>query len=233
MSETRKCAKCGKELPLSSFYTAASQPLGRRYVCKACTYARMSGEKFVEDLPGEIWKSIDDFPSFMVSNLGRVKRVKTQTGNPTDKLMSGSQPSGKMPYVKVSLNRQFVFVHRLVAKAFIPNENNLPQVNHKDGDKTNNRADNLEWVTASQHGLHAYNVIGITPNTLGRFGKDANRFRPIRAISISNGSVREFDTLTSAARELGIDTGSICRCAKGEYKMTHGYIFQYIEIIDK
>lgn len=70
------------------------------------------------------------------------------------------QKNGK-GYYRVGIGKKLVFVHRLVAEKYVPNPYGLPQVNHKDGDKTNNNADNLEWVTnqknrdhAIEHGLH-------------------------------------------------------------------------------
>ena len=70
------------------------------------------------------------------------------------------QKNGK-GYYRVGIGKKLVFVHRLVAEKYVPNPYGLPQVNHKDGDKTNNNSDNLEWVTnqknrdhAIEHGLH-------------------------------------------------------------------------------
>lgn len=64
------------------------------------------------------------------------------------------QPNNK-GYGRVQLCGKFYFVHRLVAEKYIPNPNNLPQVNHKDGDKMNNSVDNLEWVTNQENRKHA------------------------------------------------------------------------------
>ena len=64
------------------------------------------------------------------------------------------QPNGK-GYLRVHIAGKMRFVHRLVAEKYVPNPNNYEQVNHKDGDKTNNRADNLEWVSNSQNRRHA------------------------------------------------------------------------------
>lgn len=64
------------------------------------------------------------------------------------------QPNAK-GYLRVSISKKLMFVHRLVAEKYIPNPNNLPQVNHKDGNKLNNSVENLEWVSNQQNRNHA------------------------------------------------------------------------------
>lgn len=105
----------------------------------------------------EVWKDIKGYGGYYrISNLGRVMSLKR--GNEYLRKLTPDKDG----YLKVSLSKGKKeinnFVHRLVASAFIPNDMDLPQVNHIDGNKTNNHATNLEWVTSSENNLHAHKV---------------------------------------------------------------------------
>lgn len=95
----------------------------------------------------ETFKKIENFNNYSISNFGNVRNDKTGRI-----LKYYTKPSG---YKQVQLGRKTIpqYVHRLVAIAFIPNTDNKPQVNHINGDKGDNRAENLEWVTASENDL--------------------------------------------------------------------------------
>ena len=123
-------------------------------------------------MPDEIWKDIKYYEGlYQISNYGNVKSLPKERRNrrgvyiQKEKLLSLTNTS--TGYKKVELvkdgKRKGFKVHRLVAQAFIPNPDEKPQVNHIDGDKTNNYVDNLEWATASENSIHAYNT-GLNSN---------------------------------------------------------------------
>ena len=118
----------------------------------------------------EIWKRIEDYPNYEVSNLGNVRSIDhctTQINNGTtvNSFYKGKEVS-KTPvgrgYLRVVLHKEGkstgFLVHRLVGKAFIENPNEYPCINHKDGNKKNNSVDNLEWCTYSQNMAYNYKI---------------------------------------------------------------------------
>ena len=127
--------------------------------------------KEAKSLENETWKPIPNFEtSYAISNLGRVKRlqrtdryIRSDTGKEVTRNVSEmilkTSPSSSNGYPEVNLryNEQNVYIsiHRLVAEAFLPNPDDLPQVNHKDGNKENNCVDNLEWCTCAENIQHA------------------------------------------------------------------------------
>lgn len=115
----------------------------------------------------EIWKEIPNHPNYQVSNYGRVRATKYYS-NIHKKYYSRElilkEKTNKHGYKHVGLgggkrgNKKNIIIHRLVAQLFVSNPNCYNEVNHIDGNKNNNRADNLEWCTRSKNMLHAYKL---------------------------------------------------------------------------
>jgi hypothetical protein len=121
----------------------------------------------------EEWKDVNDFDGYEVSNFGNVRgKNRLKKGRHGLRLTNGQpmkQVFNKKGYPEVRFRKEGThtkLVHRLVAKAFVPNHDNKSQVNHIDGNKLNNRADNLEWVNNSENQLHAYKL-GLQPSRAG------------------------------------------------------------------
>lgn len=117
--------------------------------------------------------------------------------------------------------KRYVRIHRLVAKTFIDNPDNLPQVNHKDGNKLNNNVDNLEWVTNSDNTQHGYDH---------NLYHSKKRCHAVKAISKSTGIERRYTSIRSMCEDLNINRKTVTMILKHE-KITNNYdyIFEYIE----
>lgn len=166
----------------------------------------------------EIWKPIG-YKGYEVSNLGRVKSYKYDKIN--GKIMKPYKDTKGYLQIDLQLdgrkreNRVHLAVHRLVAMAFIPNPDNLPQVNHKDEDKTNNCVDNLEWCTNdynAHYGTHIERVAEKIRMPIYSVDKQGN-------IEHFPG-VREADRIVSG-KEYGI-SAPISMCLNGKRKTAYG-----------
>lgn len=124
----------------------------------------------IENLENEIWKDINGWEGlYQISNYGRVKSLSKYLYNgygyfwSKEKIMklTNNQDGYLRIHLRNNGKRKVYSVHRLVAEAFIPNPNNLPEVNHKDEDTSNSKVDNLEWCTSkynSNYGNHCKNL---------------------------------------------------------------------------
>ena len=120
--------------------------------------AAVSDSTSESDLPNEEWRDVVGYEGFyQVSNLGRVRSVKLI--KPSFHKSTGYK---RLMLTKNGKRKNF-HVHQLVAKNFTPNPLNKPVINHKDGDKTNNCVENLEWNTYGENNRHAWNMGLITP----------------------------------------------------------------------
>lgn len=118
-------------------------------------------------------------------------------------------------------------VHRLVAKTFLENPENKPQINHKDGNKLNNSVENLEWVTAKENIDHAF-LTGLNKGSkpwLGKTGSSHNRSIPVIRCDKNGNEIERYDSITEAAKHFGSIT-HIASCIKGKRKSCGGYVWK-------
>lgn len=141
---------------------------------------------------------------------------------------------GSTGYACVSLTNEFKgklvqrHVHRLVAEAFIPNPENKPQVNHKDGDKMNPSANNLEWVTASENGKHSYRELGRVAWHKGNLGADTPTAKKVNRYSMSGEFIDSWDCGSCAVRAgAATDSGSLSRACNGKARQHNGYKWDF------
>lgn len=161
----------------------------------------------------EKWRWIEGYEGlYMVSDHGRILSTPKET-KPYGAVMV--QQLGQNGYLSINLCKdgahQRKSVHRIVAEAFLENPDNLEQVNHKDGDKTNNRVRNLEWVTRSDNQKHAYAVLNRTRPSGGTPRPSKRKLTFEQAEEVRNSDKSQ----SQLAAEYGVTQHSIWCIKKG------------------
>lgn len=173
------------------------------------------------------WRSVVGYEGlYEVSTDGRVRTVEHITNGRTitpTELAIRIYKSQR--YARVRLYRggksKDCMVHRLVAEAFIPNPDNKPQVNHINGDRSNNRVENLEWCTASENQRHAFRAgLKDIEDTITHTRKK------VRQIDADGNVVKIWRSMSDAARELGLHVSNISHCCSGRIGSTGGYSWE-------
>lgn len=129
----------------------------------------------------------------------------------------------KTGYMEVCLRRSdgtptYKLVHRLVAQAFCEISNEECEVNHKNGNKEDNRAENLEWVSHDENLRHAYET---------RLMPNCTVSKKIVSIDMETGERHEYKSIHSAAKQTGVSRGNICMCCQGKRQYANGRTWQY------
>lgn len=164
-------------------------------------------------------KSLDflGYPNYSVTDDGRVFSLDYHREGYKKEL----KPRLYCGYNRITLCKdgkvKYILIHRLVALAFIPNPDNLPIINHKDENPSNNNVENLEWCSIK------YN------NTYGtRLERSAiANWKPIRQFTKDGLFIKEYTSLKEAARQTGFYKSAISQCCNGKLKSSHGYIWRY------
>lgn len=155
-----------------------------------------------------MWKTVKNYPKYEVSINGDIRNRKT-------KRILKPEVCKKWGYLRVRLyfekkKAKHELVHRVVASTFLDNPNNLPEVNHKDKNKTNNKVSNLEWCTSQYNSRHSHG-------------------KPVIIIYPGNRVGKTFQCIMEAEKATGIDNSSIIRCCKGVQKHAGGFMWKYAE----
>ena len=166
----------------------------------------------------EVWKIIEQFPNYSVSNFGRVKRNKTGRI-----LKYGRDKSG---YLQVHLHNnpisKVLKVHKLVAVNFISNPNGYTEVDHIDTIVENNNSNNLRWITHTQNQNNP-----ITRIKLKNVCDSIRIVRPILQYDLDNILVNEWSSAKEVEDVLGFNHSNITTCCKGRTKTAYGFIWRY------
>lgn len=164
----------------------------------------------------EIWRPVVDNAKYEVSNLGRVRNKETGHLKTARRTKTG--------YMIMELSKRTRYVHRIVAAAFVGNPDGYPHINHKDEDKGNNAADNLEWCTPLYNNNYGHHKECMTDTKREKYGKRIRKIDPK-----SGQTIAEYRSMTEAAEDHGVTVQAIYWGAMKPSHTAAGYRWEVVE----
>lgn len=175
-----------------------------------------------------VWAKAPGFSWYEVSNVGQIRSLDKPVSHlgrggcqVTRVILSRTikQQRSWNGYMRACLtddegNEKYHLVHRLVATCFLENDQSKPQVNHKNGKRDDNRAENLEWVTVSENVKHGFRCNGRVHPQKGRKGSLSAIAIPVFGLNIDTGERTDFACMQDA-KEFGFNPAAICNCIAG------------------
>lgn len=161
-------------------------------------------------------------PNYEVTSNGEVFSLNFRNSGKRRQLRATKTKKG---YLHVSLkDGKYEYIHRLVALAFIPNPNNLPQINHRDENKSNNNVDNLEWCDGKYNRNY-----GTTNKRLSKINTNGVLSKPVLQYDKNGNLLKKWPSIIEVKRQLGIHAGAISLCCRGSSKYSHagGFCWEY------
>ena len=180
------------------------------------------------------WVVCEDYPSYMINRKGEVRSLLT------NKILRPKKSKTGYMYVGLRKNRESktVRVHRLLAKAFIPDQDNKPQVDHINGVRDDNRLENLRWCTNQENQsfelARLNNSKALTgrkqsPEAVAKRAKTLQKSIGVRVeqYTLDGQYIQTFNSANEVQRLLGIWSAGVLDCCKGKFKSSKGYIWKY------